>query len=41
MSASGLDEGWDQRICEAVADLLVISMGADGTSLEATLKAAL
>ena len=40
VSASGLDEGWDQRICEAIADLLVISLAADGTVLEAVLKEA-
>ena len=31
VSASGLDEQWDQRICEAVADLLVISLAAVGS----------
>jgi hypothetical protein len=29
VSASGLDEQWDQRICEAIADLLVISFAAE------------
>ena len=31
VSASGLDEGWDQRICEAIADLLVITAAAGGS----------
>jgi hypothetical protein len=31
VSASGLDEQWDQRICEAVGDLLVISLAAGGS----------
>ncbi|MRH92626.1 hypothetical protein GFY24_35285 [Nocardia sp. SYP-A9097] len=28
VSASGLDEIWDQRICEAIADLLVIALAS-------------
>lgn len=33
VSASGLDEAWDQRVCEAVADVLAISLGDDPKAL--------
>jgi hypothetical protein len=37
VSASGLAEGWDQRVCEALADLLAISLGDDPKVLLAAL----
>jgi len=37
VSASGLAETWDQRICEALADLLAISVGDDPRTLIAAL----
>lgn len=37
VSASGLAEVWDQRVCEALADLLAISLGDDPKALLAAL----
>jgi hypothetical protein len=37
VSASGLAEAWDQRVCEALADLLAISLGDDPKALIAGL----
>jgi len=37
VSASGLAETWDQRVCEALADLLAISLADDPKALLAAL----